>query len=262
MNTQDLQKILEDHLKWLRDEDGGSRADLSGADLSGAKLRSANLRSANLSGADLRSANLRSADLRSAKLRSADLSGADLSRANLSGADLSGADLSRADLSGADLGGANLRSANLSGADLRSANLSGVKGLKIAKDYLTQFERTKNGIYVYKTIGAYQAPPDYWRIEPKSFIEEVVNPDRCTECGSGVNFATLDWIKSNSETRNLPIWKCLIYWEDMADVVVPYMTDGKARCARLQLIEVVDEQQKSRWSPLRYPPTHTGQQRH
>ena len=174
MNKQDLQKILEDHLKWWRDEKGGIRADLRGANLSDADLR-----------------------------------------------------------------GANLIRADLSGADLRGANLSGAKGLKIAKDYLSQFERAKNGIYVYKTFGAYQAPPDYWIIEPKSFIEEVVNPDRCTECGSGVNFATLDWIKSNSETKNLPIWKCLIYWDDMADVVVPYMTDGKARCARLQLIEVV-----------------------
>jgi len=30
-------------------------------------------------------------------------------------------------------------------------------------------------------------------------------------------------------------------WEDLADVVVPYNTDGKARCARLQLIEPLEK---------------------
>ena len=155
------------------------------------------------------------------------------------------ADLSRANLSRANLRSADLRSADLSGADLRSAVLSGVdlsnsKGLKTAKVYLSQFETTEEGIYVFKTFGAYKSSPDYWKIKPNLFIEEVVNPDRCTECGSGINFATLDWIKTDSEACSKSIWKCLIHWEDMADVVVPYNTDGKARCARLQLIEIVE----------------------
>ena len=44
----DLKQILEDHLKWLKAQEGGKRADLSGADLSGADLSCADL-----SGADL-----------------------------------------------------------------------------------------------------------------------------------------------------------------------------------------------------------------
>ena len=91
ITSQDLPGILERHRKWLRSEDGGSRANLFRDDLSGA----------NLSGADLSRADLSRANL----------SGADLSRANLSGADLSGANLFRADLSGADLSGANLSGA-------------------------------------------------------------------------------------------------------------------------------------------------------
>jgi uncharacterized protein YjbI with pentapeptide repeats len=81
-----LAEVIEKHRKWLRKEDGGERADLSGADLSWANLSWANLSGANLSGANLL--------------------GADLSRANLSRADLSGADLSRASLSRANLSGA------------------------------------------------------------------------------------------------------------------------------------------------------------
>jgi len=88
MNATELKDVLEKHGKWLRGEDGGESADLSGADLSGA-----------------------------------DLSGADLSGADLSGADLSYADLSGADLSGADLSYADLRDANLRDANLRDANL-------------------------------------------------------------------------------------------------------------------------------------------
>ena len=64
----DLKQILELHKKWLNNEDGGKRANLSGADLCSV---------------DLWGANLRGADLRGADLRGADLSGADLSDADL-----------------------------------------------------------------------------------------------------------------------------------------------------------------------------------
>ena len=116
----ELKEIIRNHGMWLRGEDGGERANLSGANLSGANLREADLIGANLHGADLSRANLSGANL-----RRADLSGANLRGANLSGADLSWADLSGADLSGANLSGANLCEANLCDADLRRANLSG-----------------------------------------------------------------------------------------------------------------------------------------
>jgi hypothetical protein len=85
---EELKINLELHLKWLRGEDGGERADLHYADLSSANLSSANLSSANLSFANLRGADLSSADLRGADLRGADLIGADLRGADLSSANL------------------------------------------------------------------------------------------------------------------------------------------------------------------------------
>ena len=54
----DLKQILELHKKWLNNEDGGKRADLSGADLRSAYLSGAYLSGAYLSGADLRGADL------------------------------------------------------------------------------------------------------------------------------------------------------------------------------------------------------------
>ncbi|EAC4527128.1 hypothetical protein Q834_00260 [Listeria monocytogenes] len=56
MNQDELNIILENHGKWLRNE-GGKKADLSNADLSSADLRGAYLRDTNLSNANLSSAN-------------------------------------------------------------------------------------------------------------------------------------------------------------------------------------------------------------
>ncbi|XUR87678.1 Pentapeptide repeat family protein [Bilophila wadsworthia] len=81
--TKEEIEVLQRHAKWLKNEEGGERADLHEADLRGADLHEANLRWADLRGADLHEANLRWADLR----------GADLHEANLREADLRGADL-------------------------------------------------------------------------------------------------------------------------------------------------------------------------
>ena len=133
MNGEEIRIVLEKHEKWLNNELGGIRADLSGADIYGLDLRGANLYGANLIRADLRVAYLIKADLREANLSGANLSGADIYEANLSGTDISGADLREANLSGANLSGANLSGADLRGADLRGADLSGAN-LRLAKN--------------------------------------------------------------------------------------------------------------------------------
>ncbi len=197
-------------------------ADLSGADLRRADLRCANLSDADLSDADLSGANLSGADLRRANLR----------RANLIGANLSGASLSGADLSGADLSGADLRR-----ADLRCASLSGINGLIDAINYMeAHFEKTEEGYIVYKTFNSTYTAPSKWKIEPGEVLEEVCNPERTCDCGCGINVAPLDWVKRNHCGT---IYKLLIRFEWLAGVVVPYNTDGKIRCSRAQIIEVV-----------------------
>ena len=225
-------------------------ADLRDADLRGADLRGADLRDANLSGADLRGADLRDADLRGANLIDADLRVADLRGADLSDADLRGANLIDADLRGADLRGANLIDANLRGANLHGANLidanlidanlSGARGLSTSAEWLATFDADADGVRVYKRIGATRtqyALPARWVIEPGAVLTEVVNPCRTTECGCGVNFATREWC--DAHYTDSALWLCRIAWIDLADVVVPYGTDGKARCARLTLLRVV-----------------------
>jgi uncharacterized protein YjbI with pentapeptide repeats len=214
-----------------------AKANLRYADLRSADLSSANLRYADLSYADLSSANLRSADLSYANLRYADLRSADLSHANLSYANLSSADLSYADLSYADLRSADLRYANLRSADLSYANLSYANGLSTQCGYIKEnFEKTKNGIIVYKTFGENNQPNKNWDIKPKSILKEVVNPCRTVDCACGINVATLKWVKLNTSGD---IWQGLIKWEWMVGVVVPYYTDGKIRTEKLQLIKKI-----------------------
>ena len=125
INEQELKDILDKHGKWIRNEEGGERANLTSADLTSADLTSADLRYADLRYADLRYANLTSANLRSANLRSADLTSA-----NLTSADLRSADLRYANLTSANLRSANLRSADLTSANLTSADLLNTAGLK------------------------------------------------------------------------------------------------------------------------------------
>ena len=124
MKQEELNKILQDHEKWLRSE-GEKRANLQGfdlreVDLQGVNLQWANLQGVNLQGAHLREADLRWADLREANLQEANLQGVNLQGVNLQGVNLQGAELQEANLQEANLQWANLRLADLKGADLRN----------------------------------------------------------------------------------------------------------------------------------------------
>ena len=208
MDKKELIEIMKKHKKWTLGEEGGECANLIGADLS--------------------EANLRWSDLRWADLRKADLSGANLS----------GANLRKADLSGANLRWANLRWADLSGADLSGVDLSGAKGILSSIDFMEiNFEKTKDGYIAYKTFGSERKPPEKWDIISGSVISENVNFNRCNTCGCGINVAPLEFVKSNYKGE---IWKVLIRWEWLCGVCVPYNTDGKIRCERVELLEVVE----------------------
>ena len=150
-------------------------------------------------------------------------------------------DLSSADLRSADLSGSNLRSADLSGSNLSGSNLSGSNGIMSAIAFMdAHFERTKDGFIAYKTFGSSYSPNSDWKIEPGSVLTEVVNPDRACSCGCGINVAPLGWVKDNATNGGrLSIWKVLIRWEWLMGIVVPFGSNGKVRCEKVELIEVV-----------------------
>ena len=126
----------------------------------------------------------------------------------------------------------------LSDANLSDADLSGSQGLLDAINYMeAHFERTDEGYIVYKSFNENYTAPESWKIEPGSIIEEVVNCDRTTECGCGINVAPLEWVKKHGSHRP---YKLLIRWEWLPGVVVPYNTDGKIRCSKAQILEAVE----------------------
>ena len=67
MTKEELKIILEKHEKWLKNEEGGECANLTGANLEGANLEFVDLRFSNLAGANLQNADLYGASLRNAK---------------------------------------------------------------------------------------------------------------------------------------------------------------------------------------------------
>ena len=245
LTKEQISKIVESHGKWIRGEKGGERANLSGADLCRADLREANLCRANLcranlSGADLREANLCRANLSGANLSGADLYEANLCRANLSGADLYGANLSEANLYGANLSGANLYGADLYGANLSEANLYGANGLPDTTkqfEFISSLERTNDGYICYKTFGETHSTPGKWQIKEGSILDEFSDTNMFSGCSYGINVGTIDWVKCNTHGQ---IWKCLIRFEWLAGVTIPFNTEGKFRAARVQLIEMVE----------------------
>ncbi len=76
ISKEELNEILEKHKKWVKNEDGGEKADLRGVVLQNADLRCADLQCANLYCADLRGTDLRGADLRDTNVYGVNLKGA------------------------------------------------------------------------------------------------------------------------------------------------------------------------------------------
>ncbi|MCR4376326.1 MAG: hypothetical protein NUW22_15905, partial [Acidobacteria bacterium] len=119
---------------------------------------------------------------------------------------------------------------------------TGATGLVEPAAYMAEcFERTSEGYVVYKTFGSRYPSPPSWTLEPGAILSEVCNPDRGTDCGSGINVGTRSWVEQYSRAATRPFWRCLIRWEWLPNVIVPFGTDGKIRCSRLELLGVVEE---------------------
>ena len=96
MKQEELNKIIKLHKKWLNNEPGGIRANLSNQDLSGLDMYCAIMIYADMRCADMTGANMISAIMTGANISGANMSGADMSGANMTGAIMSGADMTGA----------------------------------------------------------------------------------------------------------------------------------------------------------------------
>lgn len=227
-----------------------SRSLLGKADLYKAKMADTFLAGAFFCGADLTEADLcravmdetyfvlqtdfTDANLSRANLTDTDMTNAILKDANLSEVNLTNAILEDADLTNAKLIAAILTGIDLTGAILKNTNFSGATGLQSPSDYMAEhFEKTEEGYIVYKSFEDYYDVPDYWEIKEGSIITEAVNPNRTEACGCGINVGTINWVTRCSDNR---IYKLLIRWEWLTDVVVPLNTNGKTRCGKAMIL--------------------------
>jgi len=215
------------------------------ANLYEASLDGANLVRANLDGASLYEANLYGASLDGANLARANLDGANLVRANLYEANLYGASLYEASLYEAslvraNLDGANLYGANLDGANLDGANLYGASGLnKFQTNPLHAMQFATGTINGFKLVnangeGVHRGGIKYQVGETVRINKADCDYDESTQCGSGINLATLDWCLKEKSNDSQKILLCEFTAKDL--VAVPLGTDGKFRVKKCKVV--------------------------
>lgn len=204
MNTEEIDKILENHQHWLKQDVEGwekMRADFRNADLRCADLKEVNLKGADFRGAELKRVNLRGANLEGVDFRNACLSGADLMLVNLKGANLSWTDLCTANLYKA-----NLSCANLEGADLRWANFR-------------EADLEEADLHFADLYGANLEGNDLKNAKNVSFI-----PIACPDTGSFIGFKKAE--------------DCLVKLRIPEDATRFSATGRKCRCNKAEVLEI------------------------
>lgn len=275
ITQEELEDYIEKHEKWLKGGSGEqfilkdqvfSHLDFRGANLEAAylprckfnncKMEDVNFEDSNLAGAVfitriyLSRFNFNKADLRDAEFKHVAMPNTTFIRATLAGVEFYNCEMchnvfdhSRARMTffkDSDLSRSEFKHAGLNNLWFLNSNLSGVKGLFSQSEWIRDnLESTKEGVICYKQFNCYEEPPPEWDISEGSTIEEVVNYDRTIECGCGVNVAARDWHWFKTSAH---VWECLIKWEWLPGVVVPYSTDGKFRTEKLKLVKDMGDQ--------------------
>lgn len=213
-----------------------------------------------LYGADFHDSSFGNSNCRSVGFNRSDFTGVKAWHCDFINADFSGCDLTRAYFNQCDLRGANFGGASLIGTGFINCKLDDAKfdaatatrpvfngstGVFDPIEFMANyFERTEEGYIVYKIFdGMYKMPGD-WDIKPGSVIAENANLNPFDSCGCGVNVATLGRVRNfriENGAFDHPIWRCLIRWEWLPGVVVPFGSNGKIRCSRVQLLDKFDD---------------------
>ena len=202
ITKEELSEILQKHRKWLLDETGGSRANLTGADLTGA-------------------------DLTDAYLTDAYLTGANLTRANLTSADLTGADLTDANLTRAYLTRANLTRANLAGTCL-SPNL-----IALQREFCRECPPLLTGGRIVFRAARSQHVGSTKYIPGHTYTAPILSFDCATDCHPGIYAASLIWMQENYHGE--PLVVC--YVRDGEWVITG---KGAIRCKKLRVLRYLD----------------------
>lgn len=123
INQEQLDKILDEHKLWLKDNDNAVKANLSNLDLSNLDFKGRDLRCISFQGANLTNCNFSCCNLANTDFSWSILKGAKLNFANLFNSQCCNADFEDAKMQGTNLEQANLSFANLTNVDLYACKL-------------------------------------------------------------------------------------------------------------------------------------------
>ena len=153
-----------------------------------------------------------------------------------------------ANLWAANLGGANLGAANLRDADLGGANLWAAKGLapERVNDLLLLLDQV-GPIRAYKLVdSAYQSPiQSSGKITYRmgETVEAKADTDPDTQCGKGINLATLPWCLKNWH----PGYRVLVMEFKKTDIAAIPIGDGKFRVSKCRVVREIPQSQVDEW---------------
>lgn len=236
MNQREVDEVIDKHALWLDSgHERGEAAGFANKDLKGKDFFDANLERASFFRADISYATFHCADLRRALFQEVTAAGANFREANLG----------RACFYGADLTGAILPHASINAADFRQT-----KGLLNDYEWLNQnLASTDEGYIAYKIFGVCThtvfsrcAECDHTipGLSPGQTMSEITDPTRTVLMGAGVEVGTREWADSQQPYGSPgEVWKVLIRWKWAAGIVVPYHTDGRFRCPKIEFLRYV-----------------------
>jgi hypothetical protein len=165
-----------------------------------------------------------------ANLRDANLGGAYLEDAYLGGAYLGDAYLEDAYLGGANLGGAYLGGANLRGAN--GLNPYAVNDLLILADQVGKIRAYK--VVTAEGIGPFNGGIKYEVGKTYSVKDADCDPE--SQCGAGINLATLPWCIQNWQ----PGYRILLAEFSSKDIAAIPIGDGKFRVKKAKIVRELD----------------------
>ncbi len=142
-----------------------------------------------------------------------------------------------ADLAGAYLAGADLADAYLAGADLADADLADARGVnKYRTTPLYLLHDQPGPIRLYKLVTAEGVGPFNGGLAyavGASYAVTDADTNEKTQCGAGINLATLDWCLANYQ----PGYRILVAEFTAADLAaVPIGSEGKVRVHRCTIV--------------------------
>lgn len=257
MNTQEVLKVMDAHAEWV--QSGGESGEkaifsedttledvtLRGLDLTMVLFRGVTLMGCRFESCVLDSANFAFSRMQFSSFSSCSMQKASISYSNLAtvffeNCNMSNATLKRSHMQGSSFIRCNLFGTRFDESRISECDFSQSSGALNPSDWMAEnLERHEDGYIAYKTFEAVRLSNPNWKIEPGSVINEMVNAGITESCGCGINVSTLRWQEENQPIfhKKGPIWRCLIRWEWLPSVVIPWGTNGKFRCGRVELLD-------------------------